>query len=653
MGKLNSFQGSIAALILRGFSAFVCILPLGFALFIGRRIGDVASFVGARPRQLAMAHLKVAFGKTRSYGELKIILRDFYYAYGQSFVEMGRLPLMVKRGYEGIVDLAGRDAVDEAMKKGHGCIFLSIHSGNWELSNVVGSMIGYPYNMVANDLNHINKVAEFLNDLRRSAGCRIINPGIGGREIIRSLKKNEIVTLVADQGGAEGVLVPFFGRHASMSTGAVRISLKYDVPIMLVDIHRTGPGRHLLSAEPFVLTDTGDIEKDLHENLQRMARRYEQMLIAHPAEYVWFYKTWKYARDRVVLILDDGRVGHLRQSQAVAKAYVTAAKEKGLSVIVETVVVKFRRNMAARILPFISGGLFIGADTNISSLSSCLEPESLASLQRLRPDAVISCGARNAAVNMRVAGDNRARSIAILPNKIISSKQFDLVVVPQHDLGVGKVPVHVVVTKAAPNLIDKAYLDENARALTGRYQHLRNNVRTKMAVLIGGDAQGVVMSEQDMKIVLHQLKEVAEGLGIDLLITTSRRTPPAIEQMVLREFKEHPRTALLIMANKANVPEAIGGMLALADIVVVSGESVSMVSEAASSGKRTVAFSIGPTRNQKYAAFCQMLADQGHIVYAEPKRVAAAIDSMVRNKIMIKPINDNAVLGNALRKIVS
>ena len=123
--------------------------------------------------------------------------------------------------------------------------------------------------------------------------------------------------------------------------------------------------------------------------------------------------------------------------------------------------------------------------------------------------------------------------------------------------------------------------------------------------------------------------------------------------MVLREFKEHPRTALLIMANKANVPEAIGGMLALADIVVVSGESVSMVSEAASSGKRIVAFSIGPTRNQKYAAFCQMLADQGHIVYAGPKGVSAAIDSMVRNKIMIKPINDNAVLGNALRKIVS
>jgi KDO2-lipid IV(A) lauroyltransferase len=652
MGKLSSFQGSIAALILKGFSALVCMLPLRAALFIGRRIGDIFRCVAARPRQLAMSHLRVAFGKTRSYAELKVILRDFYHAYGQSFVEMGRLPLMVRDGYQGIVDLAGRDAVDEVMKKGRGCIFLSIHSGNWELSNVVGSMIGYPYNMVANELMHINKVAEFLNDLRRSAGCRIINPGIGGREIIRSLKKNEIVTLVADQGGADGVFVPFFGRQASMSTGAVRIALKYDVPIMLVDIHRTGYGRHLLSAEQFVLTNTGNIEKDLVENLQRMMRSYEQRVSEHPAEYVWFYKTWKYARDRVVLILDDGRVGHLRQSQAAARAYVTAAREKGLSVVIETVTVKFRHKMSAWILPIFSGGLFIRANADISGLKYYLEPESFVSLQRLRPDVVISCGSRNAAVNRWVSRNNRSFSLAILPNRILSPRHFDLVVLPQHDLLGRKVSANAVVTKGAPNLIDKTYLDENARALTGRYQHLRNNVRTKMAVLIGGDAQGVVMSEQDMKIVLHQLKEVAQGLGIDLLITTSRRTPPAIEQMVLREFRDHPRTALLIMANRANVPEAVGGMLALADIVVVSGESVSMVSEAASSGKRTVVFSITSKKNQKYSGFCQMLANQGHIFYAEPKGVAAAIDSMVRNKIITKPIHDNAILVDALRKIV-
>ena len=348
-----------------------------------------------------------------------------------------------------------------------------------------------------------------------------------------------------------------------------------------------------------------------------------------------------------MLILDDGRVGHLRQSQAVARAYALAAKERGFTVSVETVVVKFKSPWAARVFSLL--GTFLPSE----NLEQYLDPGSFASLQRLRPDVVISCGARNAAVNCQVSRNNRARSIAVLPSRMLSPKCFDLVVVPQHDLDGKKPPRQTVVTRAAPNLIDKPYLDENARALISRYQHLRTNVRTKLAVLIGGDAQGVVMPEQEIKIVLHQLKAVAEEMGIDLLMTTSRRTSSAVEQLLLREFKDHPRTALLIIANRANVPEAMGGMLALADIVVVSGESVSMVSEAASSGKRTVAFSVGSTRNQKYAGFCQILAQQGHILYTDPKGVAAAIDSLVRNKIMTKPINDHAILVDALRKIVS
>jgi mitochondrial fission protein ELM1 len=438
-----------------------------------------------------------------------------------------------------------------------------------------------------------------------------------------------------------------------MSTGAVRIALKYDVPIMLVDIHRVAGGRHQLTAEPFVLSHTGDVQKDLDDNLKRMMVRYEAWVADHPAEYVWFYKTWKYARDRVVLILDDGRVGHLRQSQAVARACVAIGREKGITVSVQTVVVTFTGDIAARALPFFSGGDLIYAGADITALRPYVDAAALKVFESVRPDIVISCGARNAAVNWWVTRESRARSIAVLPNRILPAGIFDLVVLPEHDLSRGERPAsNAVRTKAALNLIDKAYLDENARALLQRYQHLRQNVRTKMAVLIGGDAQGVVMTEQGMKVVLHQLRSAAVELGIDLLITTSRRTPPAVEQLVIREFRDHPRTALLIIASKTDVPEAVGGMLALADLVVVSAESISMVSEAASSGKRTIAFAVGPGKDHKYARFCEKLAAQGHIIYADPKGISGAIDSAVKNKIITKPLNDGAILTDALRKVL-
>ncbi len=652
MGKLNSFQGSIAVFILKCFARIAQALPSKAALALGRFIGDVAARVASRQRWLVLGHLRLAFGCTRSSAQIKAIARDFFRAYGQSLMEILRLPLIARQGYQSVVDVQGREYLDAAMKKGHGCIFLSIHSGNWELSNLVGSMSGYPYSMVANDLNHVNKIADFISDLRRSAGCRIINPGIGGREIIRRLKHNEIVTLVADQGGSDGLPVPFFGRDASMSTGAVRLAFKYDVPILLVNIRRGPDGRHTLVAQPFDLVGTGDLEKDIEENQQRMMRQYEIWIEAHPHEYVWPYKTWKYSRDRVALILDDGRVGHLRQSQAVARAYAAAAAEQGLTVTTQAVTVGFRSRLAAALLPFFSGGTFLYAGADLDVLSRYLEPDTLERLQRLRPDIVISCGARNAAVNWWVARESRARSVSVLPNALLGNRQFDLCVVPQHDTAGARVPANVLVTRGALNLVDKAYLAQNAGGLAEKYPRLRQAARPRIAVLIGGDAQGVVMSEQVMRVVFDQLRSAARGLNVELLITTSRRTPAAVERLVAREFRDDERTALLIIANEANVPEAVGGMLALADVVVVSGESVSMVSEAATSGKPAVVFPVADVKGQKYDSFCAMLAEQGHVLYVPPEGLAAAIDSAVKNRDVTRPLNDNTALAEKLRKIV-
>ena len=63
------------------------------------------------------------------------------------------------------------------------------------------------------------------------------------------------------------------------------------------------------------------------------------------------------------------------------------------------------------------------------------------------------------------------------------------------------------------------------------------------------------------------------------IITTSRRTPKKIENLLQREFKRHPACRLLIIASSNNVPEAMGGILGVSDLVIVSGDSISMVAE--------------------------------------------------------------------------
>ena len=129
-----------------------------------------------------------------------------------------------------------------------------------------------------------------------------------------------------------------------------------------------------------------------------------------------------------------------------------------------------------------------------------------------------------------------------------------------------------------------------------------------------------------------------------------------MEALVVREFKGYERCALMILASQNNVPEAVGGLLALSDIVVVSGESVSMISEALSSGKKTVVFPVeGPDRkplDNKYSHFASTLSEGGFLVTAKSTRVAEAVDSLLKDKIKTRPLDDNDRLAAAIRKLV-
>ena len=148
----------------------------------------------------------------------------------------------------------------------------------------------------------------------------------------------KLFPLVVDQGGRNGLRVPFLGKSASMSTGAMRLALKYGCAVCPVWIERGGTGKHLLRVyPPIVLTETGDPEKDINANVIKAADHFERLLREHPQEYMWFYKVFKYSLHKRVVIVDDGRTGHLRQSQSLARNLSEVLKKKGYTVDVNTV----------------------------------------------------------------------------------------------------------------------------------------------------------------------------------------------------------------------------------------------------------------------------------------------------------------------------
>jgi KDO2-lipid IV(A) lauroyltransferase len=651
---------SIIYWVVKSFAAFVQILPVSVACFLGKVIGAIAYHGNVKHRRTVYANLRTAFANTKSHAEIKKIAKETFSNYGQNLIELFRFPIMDKDQFNHYVKLEGREHVDEAIRQGKGVILLAMHFGSWELANRIGTILGHPYKVLVKGQKKYSRLGELLNSLRNNrSDVNVVERGMGTREILRSLKKNEVVALVVDQGGRDGVLVPFFGKEASMSVGALRIAAKTGAPICFANITRlNGPYHRLVIREPFKLVKTADQQNDLTTNLRQIMNVMEEYIRLSPAEYMWFYKIWKYSKEAIVKIVTDGKAGHLRQAEAVASLLRIAFAERGISVKIPIVKADFKNKLLSRVCSIGSvPANLLQSRGRQWLLRTCLTEDSYVQMMSIKPDVIVSCGSAVSSLNFLLSQEYAAKNVVILKPGILSLQRFDLVVLPYHDIKKKRWPSNVVITHGAPNLITPQYLSEQTAALLKRFSHLKSGDNFKIGVLLGGDTPEFVLTEQRVRILIHQLMETAEEAQADLLLTTSRRTSSRVENLLMRELKKYPRCKFLVIANRENVPEAVGGILGLSDVVVVSGDSISMVSEAASGGKKVAAFFVdersgAPFEKTKHGRFLDRLSTEGYILSSDVKYMKDSLYKLIKNKVQTKKLDDNTIVLEALSKII-
>jgi uncharacterized protein len=218
------------------------------------------------------------------------------------------------------------------------------------------------------------------------------------------------------------------------------------------------------------------------------------------------------------------------------------------------------------------------------------------------PDLLIATGRGSVAASLLVRELSHGRTRTVqLQNPVIAPSHFDLVVVPRHD---GLEGANIVATKGALHRVTPAILRAGAQDLTPRIAHLP---RPHIAVLIGGTNGVYRMGAGETVTLAAQLAAAARELSASLLVTPSRRTGTE-------------NTALL-RAGLAGVPHFLWdgegdnpyfGILGLADFIVVTSDSVNMVSEAASTGKPVYVARL-PGGSDKFNRFHRLMREDGFV----------------------------------------
>ena len=360
-----------------------------------------------------------------------------------------------------------------------------------------------------------------------------------------------------------------------------------------------------------------------------------------------------------ILILSDGKAGHLNQSKAVAKIIQKRKTDQGLgaeAIKAKIVEVKFKNGLSRALLGFCSIFANPGCGRCLRCLRFCLNNNSFEKLMQSPADIIVSTGSSLSSVNLYLSYRNKARKVVLMKPSFLSLDKFDLMIIPQHDRI--KKKENVLQTVIAPNLIDRQYLKEQASILKNRLEAQKQSKieaeRSIIGVLIGGDTPKYRMTLELVNKIIFQLKEVAQKLNCQLLVTTSRRTPKIVEKLLKENLGDFGQCKLLVIANEKNIPEAVGGILGLSEIIIVSGESISMASEATSAERYVLVFEaqkkvISQTKQER---FLEKLEKAGFIKVVRPEALSSEIEKIWKDRPKKKKIQDKELIYQALGRIL-
>jgi len=313
----------IACIIVRLLNKIFGLVPISISLWLGRRLGWIAFLFNKKRRLVAYANLKAAFAKEKSPQELRSITKRVYINLVQSFTEILSLTKVSKDYVNKYVEVMNMRRIEDAARSGRGTILLTAHFGDWELSSLVSAMKDFPITVLARE-QKMKRLNELLNALRESNGCRVIRKGISTKSILRALRGGDIVGILSDQdAGKTGTFVDFFGRPTSCHAGPFEMAKHTGSTILPNFIVRTRGAHHKLFLEEYI--EGGDVK----ENLQKFTSLLEAYVRKYPDQWLWLHKRWKSTPARTVLVLNDGKAGHLNQSLAAARQIRKARSAQG------------------------------------------------------------------------------------------------------------------------------------------------------------------------------------------------------------------------------------------------------------------------------------------------------------------------------------
>jgi KDO2-lipid IV(A) lauroyltransferase len=268
------------------------VLPWNWLGPVGRALGRVAHDLVPIRRAVVRTNLRMAF-PSRTEKEIRELARRFYATLGVTLLEFFTFYRLGRDRILALTEIENEDVLIRLRDSGLGALLVSGHYGNWELMGAALAARGYPVRFLAKSQSNW-RVDREQNALRAKVGLGVIREG-SAREIVRALRRGDLIGLLADQdAGPGGIFVDFLGRPASVFRGPAYLAWKLRCPIVTGTLRRGEDGIHRVRVEGPIMPDQNwDEESALRILTEAHTRPLERAIRAAPEHYYWLHRRWK------------------------------------------------------------------------------------------------------------------------------------------------------------------------------------------------------------------------------------------------------------------------------------------------------------------------------------------------------------------------
>jgi KDO2-lipid IV(A) lauroyltransferase len=285
----------LASVGLRGVPYALRVIPMLWAFsFMGSVGQKVAWRFATKYKKKMLDNLTATYHDSLTDEEKERIARESLSTMLMGFIETFYCVSFYDKKFDPWIELEGRKNLEQALVLGKGVIGVSAHLDTFTLLGAKLYASGFHMTWIMGGQTH-PRLARVWKSMAQKVGCGSIiidTPISFHREILRCLRRGEVVGFICDENQKQGgVVVEFLGRPMALPVGPAVYHLKTKAPILPLFIIRQGGRRHKVVAAPSLKVQlSGDEERDIFTITSQIARVMESYIKRYPGQWSWISK---------------------------------------------------------------------------------------------------------------------------------------------------------------------------------------------------------------------------------------------------------------------------------------------------------------------------------------------------------------------------